>query len=69
MKLHFNQWVSDYGGANKLAQELNVTGWAVRVWLRGEGAPLAETINTIIRLSKGSLTFEQIYKESTRSKK
>jgi hypothetical protein len=69
MKLQFNEWVESIGGANRLAEKLDVTGWAVRVWLRGEGAPLAETINTIIRLSKGVLTFEQIYKESTRSKK
>lgn len=69
MKLVFNQWVEKFGGARALAPKLNVTDHAVRVWLRGEGSPQAETINEIIRLSKGELTFEQIFKESIRSKK
>lgn len=69
MKLHFKEWVEHFGGARALAEKLNVTDHAVRHWLRGEGSPEAETINTIIRLSKGVLTFEQIYRESTRSKK
>lgn len=69
MKLVLNAWVEQYGGAIVLAEKLDVTPHAVRVWLRGEGSPHAETVNDLIRLSKGELTFEQIYKESTRSKK
>lgn len=69
MKLQFNAWVEEFGGARPLAEKLNVTDHAVRVWLRGEGSPHAETIAEIIKLSKGVLTFEQIFKESVRSKK
>lgn len=69
MKLAFNAWVKSIGGARVLASKLDVTDHAVRVWLRGEGSPHADKINDIIRLSKGVLTFEQIFKESTRSKK
>jgi len=69
MKLPFNMWVEAFGGARFLAAKLGVTDHAVRVWLRGEGSPHAETVADIIRLSKGELTFEIIFKESTRSKK
>lgn len=69
MRLVFNLWVEGFGGPKALAEKLDVTDHAVRVWLRGDGSPHAEKINDIIRLSKGDLTFEQIYKESTRSKK
>lgn len=69
MKLLFNAWVKDSGGADTVAEKLGVTGFAVRVWMRGEGSPLAKNIGEIIKLSKGKLTFEQIVKESTRSKK
>ena len=69
MKLQFNTWVEEFGGARLLAKKLEVTDHAVRVWMRGEGSPHAETIDAIIKLSKGVLTFEQIFKESTRSKK
>lgn len=69
MKLAFNAWVKSFGGARALAPKLGVTDHAVRVWMRGEGSPEAKAINEIIKLSKGLLTFEQIYKESVRSKK
>ena len=69
MSLPFNAWVEAFGGANALAEKLEVTGHTVRVWLRGEGAPEASKIDAILKLSKGVLSFQQIYKESTRSKK
>lgn len=69
MQLVLNTWVEAFGGPKALAEKLDVTDHAVRVWLRGEGSPQAEKINEIIRLSKGELSFQQIYRESTRSKK
>lgn len=69
MHLAFNAWVEDYGGASALAEKLDVHPATVRVWLRGEGAPEAEKIDSILKLSKGLLSFQQIYRESTRSKK
>ena len=69
MGLPFNAWVKKFGGADELAKTLGVTGHAVRVWLRGDGSPLGENMITLIRLSKGKLGFEAIYRESIRSKK
>lgn len=69
MKLKFAEWVEEFGGVNVLADALNIRPHTVRVWLRGDGAPEADRINTIIMKSKGKLSFQDIYKETTRSKK
>jgi DNA-binding transcriptional regulator YdaS (Cro superfamily) len=69
MSLPFSAWVDRYGGAGVLAAKLNVHPATVRVWLRGEGAPEAEKIAAILKLSKDELTFQMIYREATRSKK
>lgn len=67
MQLKFVHWVEQFG-IHELAQKLKVTDHAVRVWLRGENSPTSEKIIEIIRLSKGSLSFQEIFKETTRSK-
>lgn len=67
MQLVFTSWVERYGGVNVLAEKLQVTEHTVRVWLRGEGPPKSETIMDIIKISKGELSFQDIFKETTRS--
>lgn len=69
MQLHFRKWVDKFGGIPKLAQELEVGEHAVRIWLRGDGCPNNPSILKILLLSKGELTFQQIYKEATRNLK
>lgn len=67
MSLKLTKWIQDYGGATVLAAKLGLGEQAVRVWMRGQGAPRAKEIHEMIRLSKGELTFNDIYKESTRN--
>lgn len=69
MKLQFTDWIETYGGIEKLSKTLKINPHTIRVWLRGDGSPRPKTINRIIRLSKGKLTFETVFSESTRSKK
>lgn len=67
MQLKLRKFVEEMGGCTKLAAKLDLGEQAVRVWLRGHGAPRAKEINEMIKLSKHELTFEDIYKESTRN--
>lgn len=64
-KISLSDWIEEFGGATKLAAELGLGEGAVRVWMRGEGSPRAETIDKLITLSGGRLTFETIYRESS----
>lgn len=67
MQLHLKNWIDKYGGIPAIAKELEVTEWTVRVWLRGDGSPSAMNIMKLIVLSKGKLSFQQIYKETSRN--
>lgn len=69
MQSKLRTWVDASGGVPAVAKTLNVTEHSVRNWLRGESTPRSKTIKTIISLSKGTLTFDVIYKETNRSKK
>lgn len=69
MHSHFKNWIDSVGGIPTAAKLLKVTEHTVRVWLRGESTPRSRTLKEIIRLSKGSLSFEVIYKETSKSKK
>jgi hypothetical protein len=67
MQLKLKKFVDEMGGCTKLAARLDLGEQAVRVWLRGHGAPRAKEISEMIKLSKGELTFDDIYKESIRN--
>lgn len=69
MQLHLRNWIDKFGGIPKLAKELEVSEHTVRLWLRGDGCPRAITMTRIILMSKGTLSFQQIFKESTRNLK
>lgn len=69
MSLKLNEFIKEYGGATKLAAKLNMGEQAVRVWMRGDGSPSAKVIDEIIKISKGKLTFDDIFKCSTRNQK
>ncbi len=56
----FEKWAADMGGPRKLSEMLGVTHWAVKFWLKKKGYPQVETIEKIIKLSKGRLTFADI---------
>lgn len=69
MQLKIRTWVDNFGGIPLVASTLGVTEHSVRKWLRGESTPRSKTVKELIRLSKGFLTFEVIYKETSRCKK
>lgn len=69
MQTKLKKWVDDFGGVPAVARALDVTEHQVRNWLRGEQTPRAKRLNEIIRLSKGTLSFEIIFKETSRCKK
>jgi len=58
-------WIDKFGGATKVGAALDLSEAAVGVWMRGHGSPEAKTIDRLIKLSKGELTFDIIYKCST----
>lgn len=62
---HFQNWLENYGGPEKLARKLGVTVYVVNRWKRRAGWPKVENLIEIQKLSKGELTLEQII-ESTR---
>jgi DNA-binding phage protein len=68
VQLKIRKWVDDSGGIKSVAEKLRVGEHQVRAWLRGEATPRSKTLNQIIRLSKGQLTFDIIYKETSRCK-
>jgi hypothetical protein len=61
------KWIAASGGSDVVAKKLGCTGAAIRYWLRGRGSPRATTIETLIKLSKGKLTFKDIVTESRRN--
>jgi hypothetical protein len=69
VELKMKAWIEKHGGKEIIAEKLGVQEATVRVWLRGAGSPTASVIDAIITLSKGKLSFKQIYSESTRNKK
>lgn len=64
-ELKLSEWIEKYG-VDKLSKKLNYRKPTVWKWLRGDGPPDARTIFNLIKLSKGKLTFNDIYIESSR---
>lgn len=62
-------WVKENGGLSEVAHKLGVTYFSVRNWMNNGGTPTADTIHRIIKLSKGKLTFEEIYQSARKKKK
>ncbi len=53
MKNAFQDWVDDMGGLMELAYRMDVAYTTTRVWYRREGYPKVETMEKIVKLSKG----------------
>lgn len=56
----FQQWLKEFGGADKLARVLKVSPRVAHRWRRAEGWPKVETMLEIVKLSKGELTLEDV---------
>ena len=61
----FGEWVREYG-SGKLRRELEVTKSAVHSWVRGVVDPKPAHARIMIRLSRGRLTFDDIYSQPAR---
>lgn len=69
MQLKITKWVEKNGGSHKVAKMMKMNEQTVRVWMRGQGSPTSKACFDLISLSKGYLSFKQIFLESTRNKK
>ena len=65
--LRFGIFANEFGITN-LGQKLGVSDWAVRKWMRGDGAPRTDRIITIVKMMDNKITVQEIYKECTRNK-
>lgn len=60
------RWVVEFGGPTKLAYILGVHPSSVDHWLKGRSHPKLPTAQRIVRLSKDTLTFDDIIECSKR---
>jgi hypothetical protein len=60
------QWVASVGDNNDVAKKLDVTAYAVRIWLRGDGAPSYPMAIRIHKLSGGRVDLIELYNFATR---
>lgn len=54
------KWVEKCGGTPKVARKLGVTEQCVNVWTRCDGFPKVTTMQKIVRMSKGALTYADL---------
>lgn len=64
--VQFATWLENYG-VKKIAKELSITKAAVYAWMRGDAAPKTTTLQKIVKLGKGKLSYDSIISESTRN--
>ena len=64
----FQHWITSFGGVEAVAAKLGVTRAAVYHWVNKRGCPKIETIDHIVKLSKGKLSFDDVI-TSTRPRK
>jgi predicted transcriptional regulator len=57
----FNEWVSERGGAFRVAELLGVTPAAVSHWVNRKAVPKTATIFRIVKLSGGKVTIAEIF--------
>lgn len=62
--VHFATWLENYG-IKKLAQELSITKAAVYAWMRGKAAPKTTTLQKLVKLGKGKLSYDSIISQTT----
>lgn len=60
------QWIASRGGTTEVSKLLKVQPAALRVWLRGQGSPTLATAARVVKISGGLVSYETIFKESTR---
>jgi hypothetical protein len=58
--MKFEKWVKSQGGTTHVAAKLGVTSMAVQQWLLAKASPRALTIQKLILMSKGKLSFDDI---------
>ena len=66
MKLE--EWIFKQGGIRTVARKLQITPMTIVHWLNKDCYPGALTLQKIVKLSKGKLTYDQII-DSIKTKK
>lgn len=62
----FQDWVKKIGGQEKLADKLGCSTHTVKHWVLRRGHPSVKALISIVKLSKGRLTFEDIILSTSR---
>lgn len=65
----FKKWVEDFGGQRKVAWLLGVSENAVVHWINGESGPRLHTLQRLVKLAQGTLTYDDVINETTRNAK
>lgn len=65
----FEKWVESFGGQRKVAWYLGISENAVVHWMKGEGGPRLITLQHIVKLAQGALTYDDIINETLRNAK
>lgn len=63
-QVKLSEWISANGGRDAVARQLGVTEEAIHYWLRKRITPRVETMQRIVELSKGKVSFEEIIEET-----
>lgn len=65
----FEKWITDSGGPRAVARMLRTESPTIYGWLRGAATPRAKTMQQIVRLSKGQVSFDDIINETSKKGK
>lgn len=63
-RLPLGRWVSRYG-VTRLAPQLSVTPHAIYDWVAGRRVPRPPCAAAMVKLSRGAITFDDIYRHRT----
>ena len=58
--MKFKKWIELQGGPKALARKLGTESPTVYAWLRGAASPKALTMQKIVKMSRGALSYDDI---------
>ncbi len=62
--MNLTQWIKKTGGPAKAGKLLNVQRNAIHAWLAGKALPRPDTMQKIVRVSKKSVTYDEMINEN-----
>ena len=67
--MHFSEWITTYGGVQKLASTLGVNRSVIYAWLQGVNTPNSLNMIALVKLSNGALSFDSLMQDISQLKK